>query len=220
MSVEALKCRSNSENYIDESKVASFASASWEGKTLAVGSKQIASYLKQLVFMLQLPLQIKTEKIRWIRDCRVKLPNQHHLIPYPLKIKRLVANLISYFPKEMSHFQNQNNNPIGWGFCDGYRTRAFQVARRNQVPFIKAKTCIEGGNCRIFTGSDGKPKALIGYISLILSLLALKKQGFFKNIRDQSIENLQDQSELLRIAKKLNLVNKKMNLYSEDDKAC
>jgi len=50
---------------------------------------------------------------------------------------------------------------------------------REGIEHSQGKTTIEGGNCFVFKGADGRPRAIVGINSLILSLLSLEEEDYF-----------------------------------------
>lgn len=114
--------------------------------------------------------------LRWPRDCRVVLANRKHLIPASLAIQEDKI-FYSLLPNLMLHFIAQKESYAGNGMCDAYQERAKDDAKKCKIPYLQGLSCIEGGNCHIFQGADGKPKAIVGYTSLILTTLSLLNEG-------------------------------------------
>lgn len=156
-------------------------SGSWRGRTMMIGDSTVERTLSHLFSRLEIPIKLKADSLCWPRDARVVLPNQTHLIPFhsPYYHDRSSQEFLALLPIEMLHFLDKK--AFGNGFEPDYRKSAIDLAVEMNLPLKKAKTCIEGGNCRIFTGADGKPKAIVGYNSLILSMMSLRRQKYFEN---------------------------------------
>ncbi len=182
-----------------------------ESKILLVGKKRLASALQKRFDERGLSLRTMYDPLRWSRDARVCLPNKTHLVPafFPHKEARSTLLFHSLLPENLLHFYYDNLSFIGRGCTKKFRKQAVELARQENIPYKEGKTCIEGGNCYIFTASDGKPKAIIGYTSLILSFISLYNQSYFAERSDRIKcatlsrgEALSD--DLIRIAKNFN----------------
>ncbi|MCX6990041.1 MAG: hypothetical protein NTX49_03090 [Chlamydiae bacterium] len=111
------------------------------------------------------------------RDLRVTLLDGSQLIPYPLKQEIIKERMQSWFP--VRELMGDVSLTTGFGFDAEFEGKALQAATAEEIPHIQGQTTIEGGNCFVFQGPDGRPKAIIGINSLITSLLSLEEQGYF-----------------------------------------
>ncbi len=73
----------------------------------------------------------------------------------------------------MLHFFTEGRCYTGHGISDDYQWRAKDLARKLRNQCFQGSSCIEGGNCQIFKGMDGEAKAIVGYSSVILTVLSL-----------------------------------------------
>ncbi len=177
---------------------------------LLVGKKKLAAVLQKQFDELGLSIQTVHDPLRWSRDARVYLPDGTHLIPafFPHQSRRNKLLFQSLLPEYLLHFYFDDLDFTGQGFTKKFRQQAIDLAQQHRVPYKEGKTCIEGGNCHIFTASDGKPKAIIGYTSLILSFICLYNQQYFEKQKDRIMQSIPSHTESLskdfiRIAKNL-----------------
>lgn len=117
----------------------------------------------------------------FLRDALVSLPSGEQLIPFPISSRSQQLELHALLPQRLKHHVRQEDFPCGKGFEKDNVLQAMINCYHYRLPFRQAKTCIEGGNCFLFK-SNGKQMALIGEISLYLSMLALIEQGFLAPI--------------------------------------
>jgi hypothetical protein len=151
-----------------------------EGKhVILAGDQQTAHILRQKLNELQLPFYVRLDQVRWSRDCRVITPDGTHLIPQ--FFNSLDEDLFfAFLPRQIHHFIKEKGYK-GQGASIEYRNHAKKMALTLKNRYKFAETCIEGGNCHIFLGVDGKAKAIIGYTSLVLSLCSLYLSNYFKD---------------------------------------
>ncbi len=169
-------------------------SVDWKAKgpdsnaILMVGSTSTATSLQRLFTDHVIPLDVQTDSTtRFGRDSRVCLLDKSHLLPFPVFMGTYQkVKFDSMLPVEESHFLDESQGAgYGLGFSEKNLEEAHNYAKVNNIKYRWAETCIEGGNCRIFIGKDGKPKAFLGVHSLILSYLALEQQGYFRKNEDR-----------------------------------
>jgi hypothetical protein len=111
------------------------------------------------------------------RDLRVTLLDGSHLIPYPLKQEILKDRMQSWFPRR--ELIDDVSFTTGFGFHHEFKGKALEAVAKEEIPHTQAKTTIEGGNCFVFQGQEGRPKAIIGINSLIITILSLEEQDYF-----------------------------------------
>lgn len=146
----------------------------------------------------------------FIRDSHVTLFEGGHLLPYPLSSeKNFRKHLACFIPSSAYHFFTPKERPSsGKGFRKENIEQAMISAYDHDIPFKRGATCIEGGNCYLFI-SKGERKAVIGEMSLYLSLMALREQGYFNSIPNHP--HLEVSEEAYRIARNLKIYNQVYN---------
>ncbi len=156
--------------------------------------------------------------VGWGRDCRVCLPSGEHLIPEYIPEHDLPETRARcMLSEEDEHFHHQSL--IGRGFSLEYRSAAIAHAQDQGVKVKLARSCIEGGNCRIFRATDGKHRALVGRNSILLTAIALEKQGEFNSqnfrefAKDYAARIKTPSLDSMRIARNL-------RLFEEDKRNC
>lgn len=130
---------------------------------------------------------IDGSKFRFLRDSQIALASGTHLVPYVIK-GRYLEILRAILPETATHF-NYNiftdclpkDCFVGTGFSNKNVEKTECLLKEMAIPFKRGVTCIEGGNCFLFT-HQGQRKAIVGEISLYLSFIALDQQGFFKDL--------------------------------------
>jgi hypothetical protein len=122
----------------------------------------------------------------FIRDSHVTLFDEKHLIPYPIRMGDIDIELKKILPSSADHMILWERNgetillPIkGAGFRDLNVHEAIISAFDYNFSYQEGRSCIEGGNCYLFTLPNGERMALIGEISRCLTLLALEEQRYF-----------------------------------------
>lgn len=138
----------------------------------------------------------------FIRDSHVVLFCGTHLIPYTIKMHDILLH--SYFrsilPHHAQHFCYSQEGEFGRGFEALNVKRAMTAAYDHNISFKCGKTTIEGGNCHLFV-ANGQRWALIGELSLYLSLIAVEEQGLLENLDyDPTLEPSED---IIRIVRNL-----------------
>lgn len=188
-----------------------------EQTMLITSSEEIANALQNTIHSSAFPVEVIIDQtLPWPRDCHVFLPNQGYLIPAPFVVNdpNNDAMFFGLLPEPLLHFYKHSVSYMGRGSSNKYRKGAEEIAKKYHVSYKKGKTCIEGGNCLIFKGSDGQPKALVGYTSLILSLISLYNQKYFEE-KSQEIYKFiatyqeKPSEDLFRIAKNFFLLMRK-----------
>lgn len=194
----------------------------WRGKEVYVGSNSLSIELHRLFRETGQNLQVCFDSsIVWGRDARVEKLDGSHLIPFELWIDgyQVRDRFFAMIPIQEIDVLKSHDAQWGRGFSKDYRQKAVDFAKTKGIPFRRGKTCVEGGNCRIFIDGAGKPKAVIGYHTLILSMLALEQQGYFEENEEElekiasSIEDPEEDS--YRVAKNLLLCRDKALLCQD-----
>jgi hypothetical protein len=202
--------------------------ADWMGKIAIVGDGNVADSLSHLFRENAIPLGViydapSVTSSRFGRDTKVGLLDGTQLIPSELIMSEYRTEVArSMIPGAMAHFMDESESLSGKGFVPAYRKTTKVKAEKNRKKWKSAKSCIEGGNCHLFIGSDGKPKAVIGHLSLILSYLALDQQGYFEEREEQISQaakhNLQlSDPELCRITRNFQLALNSSAIAAEED---
>lgn len=147
------------------------------------GSHSIASkirFVKLEYYQQSFQTNRFTDSI-YIRDSAVTLSNGTLLIPRPLKDPMDGRKIEYFFPPYMKklflreHLKCKNlTSFLGRGLEAGSANQAKILCFDHQIPFKEAETSIEGGNIFIFD-SNGQRKAIIGELSLFLSISNLKE---------------------------------------------
>jgi hypothetical protein len=171
---------------------------------------------------------------KFLRDSQVVLKNNVRLLPYPIQNPDLLGLMKALLPASAHHFlinpltQNLYKKSIyGTGFKECNIEQAMVNAFDYYLPFMRGKTCIEGGNC-FFFNSKGQSKAIVGEMSVLLSLIALEEQHYFAinvAILDDITRSISTPStDTLCMMRNLSLYNekqksaKKKNLQNKDVK--
>lgn len=155
----------------------------------------------------------KQKHSSFLRDTHVTLFEGGHLLPYPIKDPLFAGYLTAMNPPSADHFLLREENSrlvmpevgvMGKGFLEHNIDQAVIIALDFNIPFRRAMCCIEGGNCFLFM-SKGERKAIIGEVSLYLSMIALEEQKYFKE-KDLSTESDKEPSlDAYRMARNLDL---------------
>lgn len=122
------------------------------------------------------------------RDPRVCRFTSMHLIPYSFKDREFSSIFQSLLPSYLSHLQKSKVNyegnfgieAYGAGFLETTTQATFEYAFNHRIPFCGMQCPLEGGNTFVFKDDEGKPKAIVGITGLILTVLALREQGYFE----------------------------------------
>ena len=123
----------------------------------------------------------------FLRDSRVTLFGGGYLIPYTIQDQCCQQRLMMKLPEHYNSFLFKEvkgvrlcsfDTLIGEGFLQCNVDQAILTAMELNIPFKRGKTCIEGGNCFLFR-SNGVKKALVGQLSIYLSMIALEEQNYF-----------------------------------------
>lgn len=183
-------------------------------------AKSLPPFLEQAQFLES----AKKENSIFLRDSSVTLFEKMRLLPSPNGENYSVEELGASLPPSASHFlcfEKDGTTEIshiemaGKGFYKTNIDQAMINAIDNQIPFKQAKTCIEGGNCFLFF-SKGERKAVIGEISLYLSMMTLEKSSHFRKPIWPK-KNAQPTETALRIARNRDLYALHQESPVEDD---
>ncbi|MBX9744095.1 MAG: hypothetical protein K2X08_02655 [Chlamydiales bacterium] len=180
-----------------------------EQTILITSHEEIANALQNTIDPSALSTRIIVDKtLPWPRDSHVFLPSQAHLIPAPFADESPESRqmFLALLPETLLHFYDLSLSYMGRGCSKESREGAEKISQKYHVPYKKGKTCIEGGNCLIFKGKDQLPKALVGYTSLLLSLISLYNQKYFEDKSKEMglfMKNYQQKpsEDLFRVAK-------------------
>lgn len=138
------------------------------------------------------------------RDWRVILNDGTHLIPNSSidlsSLNQKIRALLPLFQKDLILF---GGRLFGTGFERENNEKAVSFAEKKQIVFKVGKSCVEGGNCFLFTGVDGSPKAIVGIISILITMLSAKEQSSVEEAipdndwirRARNLENLEKECE-------------------------
>jgi hypothetical protein len=123
----------------------------------------------------------------FLRDSCLVLFDGTHLIPNPfLEEHTFILSLL--FPPSAAHFLKEAVKEdglelayTGKGLNTKNREYAIALTYLYDLPFKQGLSCIEGGNCLLFS-YHGKRHAIIGELSLLTSYMALTDMGLFDGI--------------------------------------
>lgn len=155
-------------------------------------------------------------KFPFYRDSMVNLLEGNHLVPSPITDPFFNEYLLAILPATANHFnihagRLSSLHYLGQGFDDINRIQAKVIAYELGFSFESGITCIEGGNCFVFL-SQGIRKAIVGEISLYLSLISIEENKGFKDLKPDE----QTPSEnAFRIARNLELYNRSQRPFDE-----
>jgi hypothetical protein len=148
--------------------------------------------------------------IRYASKAQVTLFGGSHLIPYPIDQENFnISRFKALMPFSANHFLLKKRkgkevvskeNPTGKGFDQENVDQAKLIAYDYDLSFKQGKTCIEGGNCFLFI-SNGARKAIIGNLSLLLSMIALEEQGELELSDEISLSNIEPSSYAFKMAR-------------------
>lgn len=190
----------------------------WRGRRIYVGSASAAEELKRLFQETRQNLEVCfNPAILWGRDARVERLDGSHLIPFGVLTDYypICDRFYAMIPKEEIDLLKRRDCDWGRGFTRKIREDAISFAKEEEIPFQAGMTCIEGGNCRIFVDGSGRPKALVGYHSLLLTILAMEQQGYFERHADEmdrfAASIFEPEEDSYRVAKNLLLCRDKVD---------
>lgn len=165
------------------------------------------------IYNQRVPLKLDKKASRFIRDSAVPLFPKGCLIPYSIKDPIFLNLFLAMLPStanqfiiEEAHGKTKYKMPFGRGYKIENTISTMKICYENHIPFQRARTCIEGGNCFVFM-SKGRKKAIIGNHSIFLSIIALEEQNMFEDM-DQS-EMPEPSLDSIRIARNLHLYERK-----------
>lgn len=159
------------------------------------------------VYNDRVPLNLKLDTSRFIRDSSIALFPRGVLIPYNIKDPNLFNRLLAMLPSSSSQFVLNETNlkykmPYGRGFQSENTTSTMSICYKSHIPFKRANSCIEGGNCFLFMSKREK-KAVVGEHSVILSMIALEEQGLLQEVNSSDVD--EPSLEAVRMARNLHL---------------
>ena len=174
----------------------------WRPQILVVGHGKVAESLSSLFHQMRSRLFVEADPavdardiqdITFGRDLRICRLDGSLLIPYSFSYKesapfdRLLRAMFPLTSREVI-------NGVKAGFGKGCNLENVEETARlatcQKIPYTLGKSAIEGGNCFLFLGADGKGKGVVGVHSLILTLVALQEQGYFEKlaVKDRLLE--------------------------------
>ena len=146
---------------------------------------------------------------RFVRDSHVTLFGGGHLIPYPIDNPLHSGLLRAMLPQSADHLlvnevsgKISTEGMMGDGFKKLNVDQAMITAYDYNIAFRHGMTCIEGGNCYLLISKEQR-KAIIGEVSLYLSMIALEDQGYFDEVHCESQD--EPSSDAYRMARNLTL---------------
>lgn len=144
-----------------------------------------------------------SREVLFLQDTQVVLPNGTLLIPYSFDTPDIEYQFRSLLPLSSQSFILGVRQGFGEGFKKDQRERALKNAQENSVHYRQGMTCIEGGNCRLTTNNKNERVAIVGTHSIVLTVLALEEQGYFKGNEsyEKRMEEAQPSLEDYRLAK-------------------
>lgn len=119
----------------------------------------------------------------FLRDKQVTLLDGSILIPFCSDDPRLLERCKSLLPESSLLWVGNPSAPYGNGFSSERQKEILAYVKSYQLPFKMGKTRIEGGNVWLWQNNHWTPYAIIGNLSLILSILSLEEQGYFTSAR-------------------------------------
>jgi hypothetical protein len=127
----------------------------------------------------------------FLRDSRVLLFDGTHLIPNSM-LEENESFLLRLLPPSGDHFLKGIAKEGGTFFpCIGHghepKNREYAIASTYlyDLPFKLGRSCIEGGNCLLFS-YNGKRYAIIGELSLLMSFIALEENSLLDDVTPDS----------------------------------
>lgn len=176
------------------------------------------STLAGRVSILLDPICEKEGHVTFGRDWRVALLDGTHLIPYSLNEDDVWLPYKSLLPPQnKSIILDGISAGTGLGVEKKFHDVTVALSREQHIPVVEGRSCIEGGNCLLFTTKDGKPRALVGITSIALTLVALEKQGYFEEHKERletkKASFTHVEKEYYRSAKNRNLAKEFMPYY-------
>ena len=167
---------------------------------------------------------------QFLRDSRIPLLDGTHLLPCPIQNPNLDHIFLAAIPPFANHLILEPQTQVfstaglyGFGFDSINTNQAIRACTKHKIPYQRAATCIEGGNCFIFR-LNGKPKAIVGELSVCLSRISLLEQGFFQNaqIPDTIEPSLYAyriaRNSVLYLEKKIPLVQRRKDCQTQEKK--
>ncbi len=144
----------------------------------------------------------------FIRDSHLVLLNGVHLLPHQIDDPIFHNRFLACLPEGAKQYLISDTQelidfiPSGKGYDRPNTDQAVITMEDHRIPYKFAKTCVEGGNGFIFM-DKGTPKAIIGWFSVLHSVIALEEQGYFdgKDLHNEGEPSL----ESYRIARNLDL---------------
>ncbi len=123
----------------------------------------------------------------WIRDWRVIDPNGMHLLPYPLYSNQKESDALTVSLRPLLPLGRKETpdgtNLFGSGMEECNVTNARTFARKYNLPYLPMRSSIEGGNCFVLDDGENR-KAIVGFISLLLTIIGLERQNYFTDNQD------------------------------------
>lgn len=153
----------------------------------------LADAFSDLHFILDDRSAADLRQLEFPRDQAITRLDGSQLIPYsftktPSELSWICLALL---PPSSNHFITSLRSAYSTGFEGGNTAYSVSFSEQHQLPYERASSCIEGGNCFLFMANE-EPCAIVGCHSQVLSLLALEEQGYFvKN--EEAVQKTADQ---------------------------
>jgi hypothetical protein len=180
--------------------------------------KAIFSQVQDIYNELTYVTYAKRRPSSFLRDSRVILFDGTHLIPNPFSEESTFL-LSILFPLSAGHFLEEaiieeglHLDCTGKGLNQKNREYAIASAYLYDLPFKQGRSCVEGGNCLLFS-NHGKRYAIIGELSLLTSYLALAEKDLLVEITPEKRGEPSDHA--YRIARNYALFLKKAEKLKE-----
>ncbi len=165
----------------------------WRPHILVVGHGAVAKMVKDLFRLMNSKLFVDTDPtvdarnlsdIAYGRDLRICRLDGSLLIPYGFSDTKSLSfgrRFRAMLPATSPQVVDVLDPGHGRGCVKEKVEKTIQLAIRQKIPFTRGKSAIEGGNCFLFRGEDGRGKGVVGVHSLVLTLMALEDQGYFES---------------------------------------
>ncbi|MBS0650531.1 MAG: hypothetical protein JSR93_05160 [Verrucomicrobia bacterium] len=140
----------------------------------------LAETFSDIRFILDDRSAADSSKLLFPRDQAITRLDGSQLIHYSFRQtgSELCWSSLALLPESSNHFLSSIRSAYSTGFEQSNTDYSLKFSEQLQIPYERALSCIEGGNCFLFTANE-EPCALVGCHSQVLSLLALEEQGYF-----------------------------------------
>lgn len=155
------------------------------------------------------------------RDLRILLMNQKYLVPHPLRMDQYAGLLSALLPKTSAHFLSKPHSAYGIGFSQIKVAETVQHLASSNLPYTKALTPIEGGNCHLFQDKTGQSKAIVGIHTLLLTWILFNEKDTFKYNNENKFtqKNKHISDSFIKLANKLDLFRRGKKISTDVDES-